>query len=50
MGASGLSIAVVSRVGYRGILPALPPKKSAETVNFYYVIDHERFIALFAEG
>lgn len=49
-GDGGLALEVVNKVRYRGNLPALKPEKYSNKETFFYAIEQERIIELFAEG
>ena len=49
-GDGGLALDVVNRVRHRGNLPALKPEKYADKLTFFYAIEQERIVELFAEG
>ena len=49
-GDGGLALDVVNRVRHRGNLPALKPEKYADKETFFYAIEQERIVELFAEG
>ena len=49
-GDGGLALDVVNRVRHRGNLPALKPEKYVDKLTFFYAIEQERIVELFAEG
>ena len=49
-GDGGLALDVVNRVRHRGNLPPLKPEKYADKETFFYAIEQERIVELFAEG
>lgn len=49
-GDGGLALEVVNKVRHRGNLPALNPDKYADKETFFYAIEQERIVELFAEG
>ena len=49
-GDGGLALDVVNRVRHRGKLPALKADKYTDKETFFYAIEQERIIELFAEG
>lgn len=49
-GDGGLALEVVNKVRHRGNLPALAPAKYADKETFFYAIENERVVELFAEG
>jgi len=50
MGDGGLALDVVNKVRHRGNLPALNPDKYSSKETFFYAIEQERIVELFAEG
>lgn len=49
-GDGGLALDVVNRVRHRGNLPPLKPEKYVDKETFFYAIEQERIVELFAEG
>lgn len=49
-GDGGLALEVVNKVRHRGNLPALAPDKYTDKETFFYAIEQERIVELFAEG
>lgn len=49
-GDGGLAVDVVNRVRHRGNLPPLKAEKYADKETFFYAIEQERIVELFAEG
>ena len=49
-GDGGLALDVVNRVRHRGNLPALKSEKYVDKLTFFYAIEQERIVELFAEG
>lgn len=49
-GDGGLALEVVNKVRHRGNLPALQPDKYSDKETFFYAIEQERIVELFAEG
>lgn len=49
-GDGGLALEVVNKVRHRGNLPALAGDKYSSKENFFYAIEQERIVELFAEG
>lgn len=49
-GDGGLALEVVNKVRHRGNLPALATDKYADKDTFFYAIEQERIVELFAEG
>ena len=49
-GDGGLAVDVVNRVRHRGNLPPLKAEKYADKETFFYAIEQERIIELWAEG
>ena len=49
-GDGGLAVDLVNRVRHRGNLPPLKAEKYADKETFFYAIEQERIIELFAEG
>ena len=49
-GDGGLALDVVNRVRHRGNLPPLKPEKYADKETFFYAIEQERIVELYAEG
>ena len=49
-GDGGLALDVVNRVRHRGNLPPLKPEKYVDIETFFYAIEQERIVELFAEG
>ncbi len=49
-GDGGLALELVNRVRHRGNLPALQPDKYSDKETFFYAIEQERIVELFAEG
>lgn len=49
-GDGGLAVEAVNKVRHRGNLPALSAEKYADKETFFYAIEQERIVELFAEG
>lgn len=49
-GDGGLAIELVNKIRHRGNLPALKPSKYSDKETFFYAIEQERIVELFAEG
>lgn len=49
-GDGGLALEVVNKVRHRGNLPALQPDKYSDKLTFFYAIEQERIVELYAEG
>lgn len=49
-GDGGLAVEVVNKVRHRGNLPPLASEKYADKEEFFYAIEQERIVELFAEG
>lgn len=49
-GDGGLALEVVNKVRHRGNLPALKPEKHTDKETFFYAIEQERIVELYAEG
>lgn len=49
-GDGGLAVEAVNKVRHRGNLPALAAEKYADKETFFYAIEQERKVELFAEG
>lgn len=49
-GDGGLALEVVNKVRHRGNLPALKSDKYSDKETFFYAIEQERIVELFAEG
>lgn len=50
LGDGGLALEVVNKIRHRGNLPALAPEKYADKETFFYAIEQERIVELYAEG
>lgn len=50
LGDGGLALEVVNKIRHRGNLPALAPEKYADKEAFFYAIEQERIVELYAEG
>lgn len=49
-GDGGLALEVVNKIRHRGNLPPLKEEKYADKETFFYAIEQERIVELFAEG
>lgn len=49
-GDGGLAIEVINKIRHRGNLPPLRPEKYQDKESFFYAIEQERIIELYAEG
>lgn len=50
LGDGGLALEVVNKIRHRGNLPALAAEKYANKETFFYAIEQERIVELYAEG
>lgn len=50
MGDGGLALEVVDKIRHRGNLPPLKAEKYADKLAFFYAIEQERIVELYAEG